>query len=300
MQLNFQTILLPLFALFMVSMNVSADDVAQAALRYAEKNRTLAVESVTKAERHTKVTEAELRIARDIERDALRLGDRAALAVARDAIAEGELGLKEANLLLARAQSLLAQRERTQESLRARLRTGAARGGVVVTDGGDVQRYTADGATVNDPTGPLRAGETVRTGRDGSARLFLSEGRGQAQLAAESEFTVTEDDGLHDFIGELKQGMVRLLAHLSKKERFEVRTPSAVCAVRGTDFAVENSGEQTRVRVFSGVVAVTSIANGKTIEVTSGHQWTSGEQGLEPFDTNSYPAPWGSGHAAHQ
>lgn len=296
-----RTLLFPLFALFMVSVNLSADEVAEAALRYAQGNRTLAVAAITRAERQVQETQAELAIAHDIEREARRLGDHAALAVAHDAIAEGELGLREANLLLARAQSLLAQREQTLVQLRAALRNGVARGGVVVVEGGEVRRYAADGTLAREPSGPLRAGETLRTGPGGAARLFLAEGRGQVQLMPESEFTLDEGDSGHDFLGALKQGMVRLVAQLKLKERFEVRTPAAVCAVRGTDFAVEIVGAETRVRVFSGVVAVTATADGQTIEVRPGQQWSSGAQRLESFDPRRYPSPspsWGENHVA--
>lgn len=291
MRRHLLTIFLSLLALFIAFTDVHAGSV-EAALRYAEANHSQAAEAVARAQTQVKIMQGDLRIAHDIESDALRLGDRAALAVAREAVAESGRGLNEARQLLTRANSLLAQRERTLEGLRTTLRSGAVSGGVVVADGGDVRRYSADGVALDDASGPLRAGETVRTGSDGSARLFLGERGSQAQLAPESEFSVSEGESLRDFIGELRQGLVRLLARLDRRERFEVRTPAAVCAVRGTDFAVASRDGQTRVRVFSGVVDVTASIDGRTIEVKAGQQWNSGEQAPEPFDVNAFPAPW--------
>jgi ferric-dicitrate binding protein FerR (iron transport regulator) len=293
MRRHFRTIVPSLLALFMASTNVHAGSI-EAALRYAEDNLGQAAQALARAQRQVEIMQGDLRIARDIESDALRLGDSAALAVAREAIAESERGLSEARQLLARANSLRAQRERTLEGLRTALRSGVPGGGVVVADGGDVRRYSADGMALEDVSGPLRAGETIRTGADGSARLFLGERGSQAQLAPESEFTVSEGETLRDFIGKLKQGLVRLLARLDRMERFEVRTPAAVCAVRGTDFAVENRDGQTRVRVFSGVVEVTASGDGKSIEVKAGQQWSSGTAVPEPFDPRAFPAPWES------
>jgi ferric-dicitrate binding protein FerR (iron transport regulator) len=287
------SIFLSLLALFIAFTNVHAGSV-EAALRYAEANHGQAAQALARAQLQVEVMQGDLRIARDIESDALRLGDSAALAVAREAIAESERGLSEARQLLTRAHSLLGQRERALEGLRTALRSGAPSGGVVVADGGDVRRYSADGVALEDVSGPLRAGETIRTGADGSARLFLGERGSQAQLAPESEFTVSEGETLRDFIGKLKQGLVRLLARLDRMERFEVRTPAAVCAVRGTDFAVENRDGQTRVRVFSGVVEVTAPTGGKSIEVKAGQQWSSGTSVPEPFDSRAFPAPWES------
>lgn len=298
MKRHLVTITLALIALTMVSKSALADSI-EATLRYAEANRSNTAQVVAKAETQLRLMQADLRIAREIERDALHQGDNAALALAREAIAETERGIGETRQLLTRAQSLLAQRERTLEQLRAARRAGSAGDGVVVADGGDVRRYNADGVELGEATGRLQAGETIRTGSDGSARLFLGEMGSQAQLAPDSEFTVGEGDTLRDFIGQLKQGVVRLLVRLDGKSRFEVRTPAAVCAVRGTDFAVENKDGQTRVRVFSGVVEVTASAHGQTIEMNAGQQWNSGEQQVAPFDVNDFPAPWESEHDAH-
>lgn len=298
MKRHLLTITLALIALTMVCKSALADNV-EATLRYAEANRSNTAQVVAKAETQLRLMQADLRIAREIESDALRQEDREALVLAREAIAETKRGIDETRQLLTRAKSLLAQRVRTLQQLRAARSTGSAGDGVVVADGGDVRRYNADGVELGEATGRLQAGETVRTGSDGSARLFLGEMGSQVQLAPDSEFTVGEGDGLRDFIGQLKQGLARLMVRLDGKSRFEVRTPAAVCAVRGTDFAVENKDGQTRVRVFSGVVEVTASAHGKTIELNAGQQWDSGAQQVESFNVNDFPAPWESEHDAH-
>lgn len=55
------------------------------------------------------------------------------------------------------------------------------------------------------------------------------------------------------------------------KQRFEVRTPAAVCAVRGTRFLVtEDRHNGTTVTVLEGLVEVTAANGRKTVTVTGG------------------------------
>jgi len=60
---------------------------------------------------------------------------------------------------------------------------------------------------------------------------------------------------------ELWRGRIRAkVKQLSGREKFEILTPVAVCAVRGTEFEVEVGGDLiTRVRTYSGAVAVKNL-----------------------------------------
>ncbi len=69
---------------------------------------------------------------------------------------------------------------------------------------------------------------------------------------------------------ELFKGTLRSkVRKLSKKQAYEVKTPQSVCAVRGTEFAI-NVGESTQVIVYEGSVLAQEIATGVTVIVPAG------------------------------
>lgn len=291
--------LLPLCALLLVFADARAADIAARALAHAERNHRQAVAAVAEAQSHVKNIESELQIARTIEGDARRSGDKAALTVAYEAVAESKTALEEARRLLMRARALAARRGRAVESLRTSLRPADRQAAFVVADGGDVRRFAADGTPIAEDAGPLRAGEIIRTGPGAGARLFLAGELGQVQLAPDTEFILDEDGLSGEGLARLTAGRLRaLVKKLMAKERFEVRTPAMVCAVRGTDFDVDTTGGGMRVRVFSGQVDVMPTGSDEAIEVTSGQQWTSGSDAPEPFDVNAFPVPWENPHEA--
>ncbi len=110
---------------------------------------------------------------------------------------------------------------------------------------------------------PLAPDDTVKTGPDGVADILLDD-KGVVSLGRNTQFEVnTVEHG--DTIFSLGFGSVvaKIKKFVSDKYRLQVRTPSAVCAVRGTEFAVEYSqmGKETGVAVFDeGRVAVTPQA----------------------------------------
>jgi hypothetical protein len=75
---------------------------------------------------------------------------------------------------------------------------------------------------------------------------------------------------------ELKLGSLKAWISKSLNRRFQVRTPTAVCSVRGTEFAVDVDGAgDTRVQMFGGLLAVSDksgnevlVKDKESIEVT--------------------------------
>lgn len=106
---------------------------------------------------------------------------------------------------------------------------------------------------------PLDPNDTVKTSADGLAELYLDD-KGVISLNRNTELEVSSLDQ-DDSVFSLAFGsLVAKVKHfLSEKQKFKVRTPSAVCAVRGTEFAVEYSqmSKESGVGVFDeGRVAV--------------------------------------------
>lgn len=124
------------------------------------------------------------------------------------------------------------------------------------------------------------------------------------KAAENSSCNLELDDGSIIFIGENTEASVEMLeltaekhnskislwfgkiiANISKSKntKMEVHSPTAIVAVRGTEFAVESKGEETDVGVFDGEVGVKNT-EGKTIEevTVKPDEETSVQKGTRP------------------
>lgn len=140
--------------------------------------------------------------------------------------------------------------------------------------GGSVQvQAAAGGAWTNAVLGqPLNAGDKVKTGANGKAVVAFSDGS-KIQLDANSNFSLTELQparfGVRLDVGTLNAWVAKL-----RGRRFEARSPTAVAAVRGTefDFKVEIDGKTT-VNLFGGSLNLSNNA-GRGVNLTPGKQAT--------------------------
>ncbi|HAT71794.1 MAG TPA: hypothetical protein DCS63_03155 [Elusimicrobia bacterium] len=98
----------------------------------------------------------------------------------------------------------------------------------------------------------LGNGDELRTARASTVNIVLEDGS-RVKIAPVSAFKMTSESKDGVSLG-LYFGRVRSwVKKFSRK--FEVRTPSAVCAVRGTDFMVSSDAEgNSRVEVYDGSV----------------------------------------------
>lgn len=119
---------------------------------------------------------------------------------------------------------------------------------------------------------PMKQGDLVRTGKKSSADLSL-DGKGLISLNASTEFLL-KDPRRKDSVFTLSAGrFIAKVTGLSKlAARMSIRTPTAVCAVRGTEFGVayDKEADETLVNVFEeGMVEVTSLdENGNPVGET--------------------------------
>ncbi|MDQ7773901.1 MAG: FecR family protein [Elusimicrobiales bacterium] len=99
---------------------------------------------------------------------------------------------------------------------------------------------------------PLDPDDSIKTGSSGAAEIYV-ENQGVIALARNTELELS---ALEKDESELKLLMGAIVAKIEKfamkKRKFSVRTPSAVCAIRGTEFAVEHSrfNSETAAAVF--------------------------------------------------
>ena len=131
---------------------------------------------------------------------------------------------------------------------------------------GDVEIQLAGGEAahpITSDTPPvLRPGDTLRTGLDGRADILLDQG-GLLSLNSGSALVLIEG-GYEALSGEIRCFVRR---------NFEILTPSARAAVRGTEFVLrEVPGKPTAVVVIDGTVAFSDIKGTKTVLVGAGQQ----------------------------
>jgi hypothetical protein len=109
----------------------------------------------------------------------------------------------------------------------------------------------------------VRAGDVVRTAEDGGVTLNWVDGS-RIRLGPNTEMTVlqcqidkTKQAQSYLFKLDVGQVWVRVLQTLGRQSKFEIQTPTATAAVRGTVFSVEvDDAGATTVSVLKGEVAL--------------------------------------------
>lgn len=119
---------------------------------------------------------------------------------------------------------------------------------------GEVVVVTASepGGVPGDKAMPLEEGDRITTGPDGSADVALDAGS-LIHLAADSDFTLTDLKRSQSSFGLNAGTFLAKIQKLLSAQSMVVKTPTAVAAVRGTEFGVEidpKSPDETHVGVF--------------------------------------------------
>lgn len=122
----------------------------------------------------------------------------------------------------------------------------------------------------------MAPGDKVHTGRGGRATVQFRDGS-QVMLGPFAIFTVEAETPRETTIF-LEAGKLWAAVNKNARRRFSVRTPTAVAAVRGTEFSVEVRSERaTAVEVFGGQVAVrgalgaeSMVSASQRVDVTDG------------------------------
>jgi ferric-dicitrate binding protein FerR (iron transport regulator) len=294
----------PVLLLCLFTGTANAEDALDRAIIHAESLQTQALGAVAAAERAVADAQTDLQVARGIEADARRAHDPAATTVADEAVQQAQALEHETQRNLSLARTLLAARSKTLEDLRSWTHANRRPAALLVVENGEVHRHTRSGSSVSQDFAPLRAGERIETGPDARVHLFVSGGDAEVALGGDSSYTVTQDDTAGDFSARLDAGIMRLRILVKDKlgKRFEVRTPAAVCGVRGTDYSLARAPDGDVVKVYSGVVAVSPPAAGDAeVLVKSGEQLKVPIQGAwptpQPFTADMDVLPWSTNHA---
>ena len=108
-------------------------------------------------------------------------------------------------------------------------------------------------------------GDVVNTGHLARARVALNDGS-VLSVGSDSNLEITKHDAAEQQTQlELNYGRVRANAVklVKPKATFQIRTPTGVAGVVGTDFEVSTEGDDTRVVVFSGKVVFCALVTEK-------------------------------------
>ena len=131
---------------------------------------------------------------------------------------------------------------------------------------GDIKvTYGKTGTTISSRVGnKVYPGDTITSGADSRAKIVMSD-KNVLNISPDSKITIAkyENDPSKDARNvELKVDYGKVRAGVEQKydgekNKFNIRTPTAVAGVRGTDFVTgyNPSNQQTRIVTFTGVVA---------------------------------------------
>ena len=110
----------------------------------------------------------------------------------------------------------------------------------------------------------LAAGDQVRTVAGASATITFDDGS-RINLGSNGSFTLQESTSGGTAL-KLSIGSLRVCVNKALSRRFDVRTPTAVCSVRGTEFSVDvNAQGHTNIQMFSGMLAVADHRGNETV-----------------------------------
>jgi hypothetical protein len=161
----------------------------------------------------------------------------------------------------------------------------AATQGIALLPEGTVEaRVSPDSPWVKVDSGVrIQAGTEIRTGKDSKAGILFPDGS-RFMLGTDTMFKVEDTSpklaGFRLMFGKMKAAVAGYFS-----SRFEVRTPAAVCAVRGTEFEVDVAKDGgTEMSVEEGLVEVNDT-KGKMAVVSAEERIKVGENGMSMPET---------------
>lgn len=103
-------------------------------------------------------------------------------------------------------------------------------------------------------------GDRIKTGVDSRALIVLPDEH-RVAVSEETQLTISHlapgETKLYLKVGRIKNKVKKLNIELG--QYYKVQTPSAVCAVRGTEYSVETTGKKTVLHVDHGIVAFAAL-----------------------------------------
>lgn len=268
----------------------------QGVLFNLEKMRDDAVARIRTNEETIRKSNDLIRRARELRKPDVEAIAQRALAKALEAKKKNEWQLKKAREGIPRVRNLLAKTIGQEAKIQA-----------VVSHVSGLAVYCKKGTDewidLNSDSGAyLEPGDEIRTA-SGRVELHMLEGEGTLMVGPFTRFTMRKP-GLGTELIDLYEGTImpkvkKQLHSLYDKyfERFKVKTPTVIVAIRGTQFLVNVESEKTtEIVVLDGTVEVSAPGGEKTVLVKAGHMLKviKGEDILKPspVDLNRITRWW--------
>jgi hypothetical protein len=149
---------------------------------------------------------------------------------------------------------------------------------------GDVQIDKGNGWITALEGLPVERNDRIRTGGGASCSVDLDDGSvieiGDGTEAVFDELSITPET--HTSQINLLFGRIIASVASLRTTRMRVNMPTAVCAVRGTEFAVEATSMAARCGVFTGAVAVSGTGTGINEVLVNPDEETVVDRGVMP------------------
>jgi hypothetical protein len=120
----------------------------------------------------------------------------------------------------------------------------------------DITITHPDGTTDTTTTNIVKSGDTIKAGKAGG--WITTEDGNRIKLAPYTELKI-KDPTLSELLG---GKIMWLRSMIAKNKNYQIRTPEAVCAVRGTEFILERANSKTTLYLHEGEVDVTPVKGG--------------------------------------
>lgn len=161
------------------------------------------------------------------------------------------------------------------------------KGEVLIVEG-DSSHPAGAGQTVS-------AGQTLRTGIDSMAELFVKD-QGIVRLSENAEFSIKRVDANGAEFDQSKGTAAVFLKKMKQDSDFKISTPTSVAAVRGTSFIVDVKGKkEAKYALFDGAIEVTnkkgqSVVLDKKGELSVTDKSDISRQAIKPLSKESLAA----------
>lgn len=253
--------------------------------RSLEQQRANARQELERAQTYLQKSDGAIRQSEDALRTAAAAGNAQAETIARRALAGAQRAKQRAERLRRAAETNLRRAEVGVRNARAAANAAASKRARAIATywKGDSRVFSKRHnrwLPMGDPAlGALEEGDRIRTGSDATVEVFLRDGESRVQVAPGTELTLSESGGVGEFL-ELAFGKFRAQVVKRLGRPFEVRTPAAVCAVRGTIFAVHFDKEHgSELIVFEGSVELRPEGKTESLVVNAGERAAVGRDG---------------------
>ena len=137
----------------------------------------------------------------------------------------------------------------------------------------------------------LYEGDTVKTLKNSQAALTLTNGV-VLKLNQNTEFSFDVTSSIEKVGSQIKMAAGQIWSRVRPKTKFEIHTPVAIVAVRGTEFDVNYGGGKLKLKVYKGIVNLKNKFGNK--DVKEGKESSAGDDGApeEPKDSKKEDKKW--------